>query len=261
VLLPGGYRGPAEFTVMGLVQAWRRPEFGIEIPPDGWIYGDLIFSDVDAVFIDAAIQPKPELPVDWGYPDLEVGIFRSSELRSLLSDHRIASGLYQLFKWGTWHKRDEAIWQCSTRAAGRIVANLRGKGEYYLDYYTAHVPQEIAGHRQLAEAAIQHLGWQKMHFENFESIEALAMSCFALWEPRAEAPTPTWYRQSRVPRNAIASTRAGVILSRMDALAKSGRISKEEWQALDDCVHRRVGCSQRGMDAVAQRILALKSKA
>lgn len=109
VLLPGGYRGPAEFTVMGLVQAWRRPEFGIEIPPDGWIYGDLIFSDVDAVFIDAAIQPKPELPVDWGYPDLEVGIFRSSELRSLLSDHRIASGLYQLFKWGTWHKRDEAI--------------------------------------------------------------------------------------------------------------------------------------------------------
>jgi len=259
-LMPDGTRGRAEFISMGFVQAWRRPEVGSKLPPDGWIYGDAFFSNSDAEFVDASIQPKPEPPADWGYPDLEVEMFPSSELRSLLRDQKVASGLYQLFKSGTWQKGDKAIWQCTMRAAGGIVASLRDRGEYYVDYYAGHVPQGTASHRDLAVAPIHRLGWQLMPLEVFESIEALAKSCFALWELRTEAATPAWYGQPREPRNSMASTRAGGILSRMDALAKSGRVSQEERQALDDCVHRRAGCSLNGTDAVAQRILALRAE-
>lgn len=60
-------------------------------------------------------------------------------------DRRYAQNLYCAFCNMQWCKRDtwpiltEDYWSCSWRSSGGIVADLRNKGEDYMDYYCSGI--------------------------------------------------------------------------------------------------------------------------
>lgn len=62
-----------------------------------------------------------------------------------LADKRYAQNLYAALcnndfqKQDAWQVLKNSTWACSWRSAGGIVADLRGSGEDYLDYYCSGI--------------------------------------------------------------------------------------------------------------------------
>jgi len=84
------------------------------------------------------------------HPDLVEDIRNSSEIMAKISaeDKSYAQNLYAAWCNMQWCKRDpenvwpiltEEYWHCSWRSAGGIVADLRNKGEDYMDYYCSGI--------------------------------------------------------------------------------------------------------------------------
>lgn len=79
--------------------------------------------------------------------DLADDIIASPEIMAKLQaeDRYYAQNLYCAWCNMQWCKRDtwpilkEEYWSCSWRGAGGVVAELRGKGEDYMDYYCSGI--------------------------------------------------------------------------------------------------------------------------
>lgn len=240
VRLPAGNRGRAEYPILAPARLWRRAGGEDLLPPEGWIYGDVQLSPADAVIVDAPRQPTPAQPVNWGYPDLEVDLLASEEMRGLCLDHPIASALYDLLKYTTFRKNREGIWHCTMRSAGRITADLRNRGEYYVDYFSAHTPPSTDYDRHTVAGAVLELGWDVLPRDEFEQIERNAKARFLEFRKRPVGNAPFFYRARYRPENAVASTRIGALLRELHELAMLQRLSLEEWTACHDYLAGRV---------------------
>ncbi len=237
ILMPNGARGNAQYTIFGPNRGWRRPVGKTDPKAEGWIFGTVQLSDRDAVFIDEAMQPLPVPPVGWGYPDLECDLWASAEIGAESRDQRFAMALYRTLEHQTWRYALGGLWQCTSRAAGAIAANLRGRGENYHDYYWRETVAPAAHIKAKLETALSRLGWHTIPHHQFEAIEAGAKTRLAEWEARPERPRPAWYLEDQAPQNAVASTRAGSLIQRIHRLAASDRISQEEWRSIFALLH------------------------
>jgi hypothetical protein len=242
VLMPNGARGNAQYAMFGAVQGWRRPVGKSDPTAEGWVFGTVELTDNDAVFLDDAVQPMPEPPASWGYPDLECDLWASAELGAACRNRRFATTLCRTLARQAWRYAFGGLWQCTAQDAGAIVANLRGRGENDRDYIRPDDPKRgadalAAVHEQQIEAVLSRIGWHALPAPQFDAIEADAKSMLAKWEARQEGSRPGWYLEDRAPQNAVAATRVGSLIRRIHDLASSDRLSQEEWHTIFALLH------------------------
>jgi hypothetical protein len=110
---------------------------------------------IDEPEADLIRAPAAEVPPV--QPDLERALRLSRRMRDLVSSELFATLLYGALCNTTWrHKATGTPWHCSWRYAGGVVADLRGEGGDYLDWYCSG-GEGLVDDQVIAE--IEALGW------------------------------------------------------------------------------------------------------
>lgn len=252
-LLPDGRRG--DVGNLGALAGrpdsqWRRRRGGRF---DGWIWGDLRLSGDDAVFVDADPQPSPS-PRGCraeGQPDMGLDILGSPEAASAAADGGFAQALYAAMCNRQWRRADGTgeRWACSWRGAGGIVAELRGRGEIYVDWYCSGIsdvdlePADApppAAERPVPEGTVRddvrdllgRLGWRPVTDEEVAADHAAATARIRELEALPPGGRPAWYRVPGAP--ARRHRRGRPWSDRLHDLAATGRVSEPEFDAITD---------------------------
>lgn len=124
---PDGSRGVIRHT---LDHGMRRRSS----EPRRWIYGTMDIEENDVAFHDG-VQPVYEPPAPDPF-DLEAVLARDPAFLADLKDDRFAQAIYAVFQNRTFiEARSGRAWMCGDRQAAYLVADLRGLGESYHEYY------------------------------------------------------------------------------------------------------------------------------
>jgi hypothetical protein len=108
---------------------------------------------------DADVSPGQPGPA---MPELQRDLGLSFRIRGLVRSDLFATLLYAALCNTKWrHMATRALWSCSWRSAGGIVAMLRDEGDY-LDWYCS-MGEGLVDEQVLAE--IQALGWELVSAE------------------------------------------------------------------------------------------------
>jgi hypothetical protein len=127
-LYPDGSRGEARDT---LDHGFRRKATGDLL----WIYGRIDIRPDDVVFIDGD-QPVYRPPPQSEIPNLEADLARDPAFLAAMKDDRFALAFQKVFENRGFYKgQDPRGWICGLSKAAGLVADLRGRGESYHDYY------------------------------------------------------------------------------------------------------------------------------
>lgn len=120
---------------------------------DRWIHGRIAIADDGVTFeADDVLISEEETEAN----GLEQALYADNEIKALVQNEEFATGLYAAMCNVDWQKEGETTWSCSWRYAGGIVAKLRGRGEYYLDFYCSGNEGKVASDVQ---AVLARLGW------------------------------------------------------------------------------------------------------
>jgi hypothetical protein len=131
-LYPDGSRGEARDT---LDHGFRRKATGDLL----WIYGRIDIQSDDIVFIDGDQQPVYRPPPQSEVPNLEADLARDPSFLAAMKDDRFTLAVLNVFDNRSFYKgQDPRDWICGLSQAAALVANLRGKGESYHDYFPDH---------------------------------------------------------------------------------------------------------------------------
>jgi hypothetical protein len=101
----------------------------------------------------SAALPRPD---DRGLAAFEEALRTHPDAQAFLADQAAAVRLYRALCNRAWAGPDGRVLTVSWRAAGGIVADARGKGEDYLDFYCSGGEGEVAADVQFLLGA---LGW------------------------------------------------------------------------------------------------------
>jgi hypothetical protein len=133
-------------------QVWSRPIDGTRRRRRGRL---IIEPGAALRFVD---EPQADVPQETYAPgtDLARDLALSARIRSCVQNDLFAGLLYAALCATEWRHRDaKATWSCSWRAAGSVVAGLRGDGDYLNWYCWGH--EETFDEAVLAE--LDALGW------------------------------------------------------------------------------------------------------
>ena len=150
-LLPDGSRGTVEHS-MEKGEGWQR-----ELADGSQQTGEIEITADEVRFIDGPVRTARCLgsPSPAEAPDLETDLMSSARIAELVQDRRFAEDLYRAFCETRWFRNGKE-WGCTWRGAGGIVADLRDRGEEYIDFYCSGgegtVTTEVA-------AELAKLGW------------------------------------------------------------------------------------------------------
>jgi hypothetical protein len=233
-LLPDGSRGTVE--CLGILAG--RPDNTCRRPDGngGWIYGEVALGP-DAVFKDADPQPRPapRPRSDDGKPDLEADLAEMAPVLAAVQDDGFAQALYAAMCNQAWRKGAAGRWHCSWRHAGGIVAGLRGKGEFYNDWYCSGCGGEDAVPEGVVRADVRILleghGWHPLSDIEIALDHRAATRRIRAMECSPERDAPEWYR-ARQPHTAGGGPDLETWSGRLHHLAATGRVSREEWMEL-----------------------------
>lgn len=232
VLMPDGTRGPADDIYLMTEGAWRRPD-----GKGGWIHGRIEFSDLDAVFTDMEFPNRRKPRDDGGKPSMEADMAADAALLDAVEDDGFAQALYAAMCNREWRRRDStARWNASWRAAGGIVADLRRRGEIYLDYYCSGMGGADAVNegdlRDDVRAALDAIGWHALSENETLRDHAAATVRIAELETVPATSEPAWYPK---PFNGMPRKRDPDLTTwsgRIHNLGITGRVSEEGWREL-----------------------------
>jgi hypothetical protein len=133
------FLGPSQERVTATPVDW--PKCKVWRIPDGsggYIWGEIevsapkgcVFKRNDSLWEDSkklAVHPNPT--------ELERSLLSSKELKEAVDDKEFAKKLYGALCNQDWHHPEFGEQGLSWRAAGRIVALIRNRGEDYMDFY------------------------------------------------------------------------------------------------------------------------------
>jgi hypothetical protein len=222
-LLPDGTVTKAQAT-MGSPSPWR---YQLPGEPRRWMHGTVDIGPDRVTFVPGQ-QPTYEPPPANDIPDLEVDLAQHGELRRRLANERFADVLYAYLKNGEfWKEGGEQICLIGLSSGGGLVANLRGHGDTYIDYYprggegpvteTMRQARRSLGAPEMSpeEAAVQEqklawfseiteilrtIGWRRATAEDKAAAAAFTRRDLALWEQRPEASRPEWAQRFVEPK-------------------------------------------------------------
>jgi hypothetical protein len=129
---PDGSRGEERDTPD---HGFRRRASGERL----WVYGRIDIRPDDVIFIDGD-QPLYQPPPQGEFPNLEADLARDSAFIAAIKNDRFALAVLNVFDNRSCYKgQDPRAWECGLSQAAGLVADLRGRGESYLDCYPSHV--------------------------------------------------------------------------------------------------------------------------
>jgi len=130
-LYPDGSRGE---VLHMLDHGFRRRASGDRL----WVYGRIDIRPDDVTFVDGD-QPVYQPPPQSDVPNLEADLAHDPAFLAAIRDDRFALAVVTVFDNRTFYKGgDPRAWPCGSRQAAGLVADLRGKGESYQDYFPIH---------------------------------------------------------------------------------------------------------------------------
>lgn len=202
---------------------------------DGYVHGRIEISDDDVIFTRVtmeAYRPVPETDA----PSLEVDLAGDSAFLARVSDAGFAHALYETLCNREFRKAgSDGRWSCTWRYAGGMIADLRGKGEGYLDFYLAE-PRDsqgvalggrLPGLMAEVEAEFLRLGWHELTEEEAAVDRLAAIPLIKAIEARPAGTRPDWTR--------LMGDAAGTEpLDRLRRAALDGKVSHAEWRRLTD---------------------------
>jgi hypothetical protein len=198
------------------VGTWR---YLVSNNPRRWTHG-VVDIRPDSVTFTPSEQPEYVAPDPTGHPDLAVDLKSDDMVKERLIDADFADALYGYLKNGQFFK-DGGDCICSIGMAGAagIVANLRGQGDVYLDYFpnggreplpisNQHglTPEQAAFEAVLSnrfveiEAVVKRLNWRRVREEDRDIDAATTRRDLALWEERPQDIVPDWAAKMHAPR-------------------------------------------------------------
>lgn len=121
--------------IAGLV-AEKLVSLGINVY-DAKFWDDTIFSPIEGLSYKKLKDEKIFELVEDDY-NLEKDLEMSKQIRKLVKDDKFAQALYAALCNVGWRKNG-IEWGCSWRYSGGLVADLRGVGEDYLDFYCSGI--------------------------------------------------------------------------------------------------------------------------
>lgn len=150
--MPDGKRGDIEHV---LDHGFRRRGTGAR----RWIYGTIDIRPNEVAFTDAPMQPAYTPPPPGDEPNLERTLAGDPAFLAALRDDRFAQATYIVLKDHEFVRlSDLGTWSCGDRQAARIVADLRGVGESYQDYFLRDdFPESWPDDRPRREAQLRQL--------------------------------------------------------------------------------------------------------
>jgi hypothetical protein len=195
---------------------WR---YQISDNPRCWVHGTVDIRP-DGVTFTPGEQSKYIAPAPSGHPDLAVDLKGDDEVRERLIGADFADTLYGYLKNGEFFKEGgDWIWSTGMASAAGIVANLRGQGDVYTDYFPHGgreplppfarrrlTPEQAAFEAALSdrfleiEAIVTRLSWRRVKEEDRQIDAATTRRDLALWEERPQGVAPAWAAKMHAPR-------------------------------------------------------------
>ena len=130
---------------------------------------------------------------------LDIDMQAEPEFMALLADTDFAVNAYCMFVNRQWHHADGDRWAVSWRSAGGIVADWRGAGESYVDFYMSDFFSPAAVDVKVQEriaSMFAAVGWTEVTPEVEVAFHDRGMAAVSRMErlPAGESPeTAGWY--------------------------------------------------------------------
>ena len=197
-------------------ESWR---YRVSATPRRWVHGRIDIAP-DRVTFAPGEQPHYLVTTSSEYPDLEADLASDAGLRARLVDEEFADSFYAYLKNGEfWKEGGERIWSIGLASAADLVANLRGFGDTYIDYYPNGgrpplsgevlqarkrlgkpdlTPEEVAREAILTARfdeitqRLAALGWRRATKADKVVAAAATRHDLASWELRPEASRAKW---------------------------------------------------------------------
>lgn len=182
VLLPDGTREGFMEPADPETGRWRR------MGEDGkWIYGHLSMSD-DVKFVDTDYQIPPYSRA----ADKLGGILVQSRMvQELCRDKDFARCLCEALGDHSWKTPDDKrVFEGNWTVAARIVAQIRGLNESYLDFFDSGIPGFV---RQDIIELFESLGWEYHYTRDTTTDMVKAEQIVVRCERENVRDTPLWY--------------------------------------------------------------------
>jgi hypothetical protein len=249
--LPDGTQVRARDAAGSGLHHWR---YQASAQPRRWIHGRIEIHPDRVIFV-VGRQPTYNPPAAGEFPDLEFDLAHDKSLRDRLIDADFADALYAYLKNGDfWKAGGDRIWSIGLSGAAGLVADLRGHGDVYTDYYPHG--GNTGDHRAAVFAEISELlkkiSWRRPTAEDLIEAAAFTRRDLDLWEGRAPASAQEWTLKLKMPahhpgavalvarsgqqaerqRLRQAEHRELTLEKRLHALAVSGRVSETEYLSM-----------------------------
>jgi hypothetical protein len=210
-------------ATMGSPLPWR---YRLPGAPRRWQHGTVEIRS-DGVTFTPGEPPDYAPPAPTDGPNLEADLARDEALRRRLADDAFADVLYAYLKNGEfWKEGGDRIVGVGLSGGGGLVANLRGHGDTYIDYYphggagpiteTTREARRRFGKPEMLpeEAAVQEkklawfdeitntlraLGWRRATAEDKATAAAETRRALTALEERIAAEMPEWATKVRPP--------------------------------------------------------------
>lgn len=155
-----------------------------------------------------------------------------------VKDLDFAKAVYSAFCNREWINGEGKRWSCSWRYAGGLVAEARGEGEDYLDFYLGDFAGEggvpLDGPRLEAEfrEILKRLGWAEITPEQEAEARLDAEARLLAAEALEGADMPDWY--ARFVNGKPPAGRDGTFVGRIHRAAATGRLGQKlYWKLLE----------------------------
>ncbi len=203
---------------------WRRPT------AEGYAVGTLDVRDDGIAFVDGPVPPfaPRRMPGDGEPPDLEAELGRDTDFLGLVRDDAFAAAVCDGLRNRDLVRSDapDRPWLMSYGRIAGMVADMRGRGEAYTDWYP--YPRDTTPAAVAAfEAVVARLGWRDLDSDDAALHARLLADLMAEVDARPAGPCPDWASRFGTPAG-------NEPYERMAKAAVEGRITRDEWARVVD---------------------------
>lgn len=193
------------------------------------------------------------------WTDLRPVLAACDDFRELVANRAWAEQAYLMFPnrlWRSGGKRFNMSW----RAAGTFVADVRGKGETYLDFYIPYcwgTLKDDAPMQDRLAALFAQVGWTEIGEAGRAELFLEALRLIAVCERRPAEGVPDWYRAVH-EREPSPSAKPIELIRQVHRLADEGKITSVEFGSVISAIAEGFAVGEKEWRLIAAAVQAAR---